>query len=77
MCGAKYTWMSNGILNHLNAANTRVDVIRHEYKAKLSAEQHLLTSVDYLIFMTPVDRFDELVDVAADFIRWGAGGMFL
>lgn len=63
--------MSSGILNHLNAANTRAEVIRHEYKAIA------LTSVDYLIFMTPVDRFDELVDVAADFIRRGAGGMFL
>lgn len=27
-----------------------------------------------LIFMTPVDSFDELVDVTANFVRWYASG---
>lgn len=37
----------------------------------------LLTSVYYLILVTPVDSFDELVDVAADFIRRCTVGQFL
>lgn len=34
------------------------------------------TSVHYLILMAPVDSFDELVDVAANFIRRGTSGQF-
>lgn len=42
-----------------------------------AAEGRLLTSVYDLIRVTPVDSFDELVDVAADFVRRRAVGQFL
>lgn len=35
MGGAKYIWMSNWMRNHLNAANTRAEVMRQESEAKL------------------------------------------
>lgn len=38
MCGAKYIWMSNWMWNHLNAANTRAEVMRHEPEAKLGVD---------------------------------------
>lgn len=60
--------------------NVKLDVKPSEcskHQSRSDETAALLTSVDYLIFMTPVDRLDELVDVAADFIRWCAGGVFL
>lgn len=40
-------------------------------------KHRLLTSVYDLILVTPVDSLDELVDVAADFIRRRTVGQFL
>lgn len=54
-----------------------LDIFAVAIYKNINEENKPLTSVYYLILVTPVDSFDELVDVAADFIGRCTVGQFL
>lgn len=60
-CG--YSYIAQSVLGNMNTGS--------------GMEGNWFTSVHNLIFMTPVDSFDELVDVAANFVRRRPSGKLL